>query len=197
MRMTQLIHGGLVLMVMLLTGCADWSYRTIQIGQGPREYSRVLPMEESRKTALGLCSLQTSKTGRTDAIVVLVTEDRRVAAKFWARRMERNWGFGHVESSYELVGELSPKLYGSEGSGPIDTLRSLIVVLTEYRGEKLAMESHAWIAAGLERLMQCWPGDRDAGATSPHLDAKLSQVPGGGTGRMEIDKRGIYQLRYR
>lgn len=189
--------GGLAFSVLFLAGCADWSYRTIKIGQGPRDYARVLPHEESRKTALGLCSLQISKSGHTDAIVVLLTEDRRVAAKFWARHTERNWGFGNPEAKYHLIGELSPKLYGSEGSGPLDTLRSLIVDLTEYRGEKLAMEAHAWVAAGLTRLMQCWPGDREPVSSSPLLEVMLEQTPGGGTGSMEIDKQGIYQLRYR
>ena len=197
MRNMRLITGVLVFLPLCLTGCVGWSYKTIQIDQGPKDYARVLPQEESRKTALGLCSLQNSRSGGTDAIVVFLTEDRRVAAKFWAKQKARNWGFGHVSSEYELVGELSPKLYGTEGSGPIDTLRAVIVDLTEYRGEKLAMEAHAWVAAGLVRLMQCWPGDRDAGASSPLLESKLDLIPGGGTGRMEIDKQGLYQLRYK
>ena len=184
------------LAVFTLTGCADWTYRKIQIGQTPSEYARVLPLENSRKTALGMCSLQAGKSGRTDVIVVFLTEDRRVSAKFWARHKERNWGFGRRETKFELDGELDPKLYGSEGCGPVDTLRALISDLTEYRGEKLALDAHSWIAAGLIRLMQCWPSDRDNGVSSPLLKARLEFIPGGGTGRMEIDPKGCYQLHY-
>lgn len=186
-----------LLALLLQTGCADWSYRTIQIGQTPSEYARVLPIENSRKTALGLCSLQSGRTGRTDAIVVFLTEDRRVAAKFWTQHIERNWGFGRVQTEFRLEGELSPQLYGTQASGPLDTLRAVIIDLNEYRGEKLALETHAWIAGGLIRLMQCWPGERDVGTITPLLKNTLDSIPGGGTGRMEIDQRGYYQLRYR
>jgi hypothetical protein len=180
----------------LLVGCANWSYDQIQLGQSPRDYARVLPAETSRKTALGLCHLSHDKLGHTDALVVLLTSERRVAAKLQARYFESGWRFGRTESGFRLVGELDPELYGVAGSGPLDSLRALAANLTDYRGEKLALDAHAWVAAGLVRLMQRWPNVRDVGISSQRLDQLLERVPGGGTARLEVDTDGIYHLLY-
>jgi len=184
------------LTLLALTGCTNWSYRQIQLGQSPKDYGRVLPAETSRKTALGLCHLSESRLGHTDALVVLLADDRRVAGKLWARRFVRKWRLGGAERGFRLVGELDPELYGVAGSGPLDTLRAIAAELTDYRGEKLAQDAHAWVAAGLVRLMQRWPGVRDTGVSSQRLDELLDLVPGGGTARLEIDDRGIYHLEY-
>jgi hypothetical protein len=184
------------LALLALTGCTNWSYRQVQLGQGTKEYARILPAETSRKTALGLCHLSRDKLGRTDALVVLLTSDRRVAAKLWARHTESDWRLGRAERGFRLVGELDPELYGVAGSGPLDTLRAIAAELTDYRGEQLAQDAHAWVAAGLVRLMQRWPEVRDVGVSSQRLDELLDRVPGGGTARVEIDDRGVYHLEY-
>ena len=186
----------LALVALLLAGCATWSYERIQLGQSPKDYARVLPAETSRKTALGLCHLSQDKLGHTDALVVLLTSDRRVAAKLWARYLERDSWLGSAQRGFRLVGELDPELYGVAGSGPLDTLRAIAAELTDYQGEKLALDAHAWVAAGLIRLMQRWPEVRDVGVSSQRLDGLFDRVPGGGTARLEIDDRGIYHLEY-
>jgi hypothetical protein len=193
------LRGALALLAALallcLTGCADWSYRQIRLGQESDDFERVLPAETSRRTALGLCHLSEDKLGRTDAIVVLLTSDRRVAGKLRAH-FQRNWGF-KTDYGFWLQGELDPELYGVEASGPLDTLRALAVELTDYQGERLALDAHAWAAAGLVRLIQRWPGVADAGVSSQRLEELFEQVPGGGTARLEVDERGIYRLEYR
>jgi hypothetical protein len=188
----------LVLVPLLLTtGCADWSYRQIQLGQSPQDYARILPAGTSRRTALGLCHLSNDHFGRTDAIVVLLTSDRQVAAKLWARHYERNWGFNKVTRGFRLVGELDPELYDVEGTGPLDSLRAIASELTDYRGEKLALEAHAWVAAGLVRFLQRWPPVADMGVTSQRLSELFERVPGGGGAHLEVDEHGIYHFEYR
>ena len=181
---------------LLLAGCANWSYEQIQLGQSPEDYARVLPAGTSRKTALGLCHLSRGRLGHTDALVVLLTSDRRVAAKLWARHSESDWRLGRAECGFRLVGELDPELYAVTGSGPLDTLRAIAGQLTDYQGEKLARDAHAWVAAGLVRLLHRWPEVRDVGVSSQRLDELLELVPGGGTARLEVDARGIYHLEY-
>jgi len=181
---------------LFLTGCADWSYRQIRLGQSSEDYARVLPAETSRRTALGLCHLSSDPFGRTDAFVALLTSDRRVAGKLRARYYERDWGF-KVDRGYWLEGELDPELYGVQSTGPLDTLRAIAADLTDYRGEKLALDAHAWVAAGLLRLMQRWPGVEDVGVSSQRLSELFELVPGGGAARIEVDTQGVYRLEYK
>jgi hypothetical protein len=182
--------------LLLLTGCTDWAYRQIQLGQSAEEYERVLPAETSRRTAVGLCHLSSDRFGRTDAFVVLLTGDRRVAGKLRARHYERDWGL-KVDRGFWLEGELDPELYGVQSAGPLDTLRAIAGDLTDYRGEKLALDAHAWVAAGLVRLMQRWPGVEDVGVSSQRLSELFELVPGGGAARLEVNERGIYRLEYK
>jgi hypothetical protein len=182
--------------LLFLGGCADWSYRQIRLGQSSENCERVLPPETSRRTALGLCHLSSDPFGRTEALVVLLTGDRRVAAKLRARHYERDWGF-KVDRGYWLEGELDPELYGVQSTGPLDTLRAIAADLTDYRGEKLALDAHAWVAAGLVRLMQRWPGVEDVGVSSQRLSELFELVPGGGVARIAVDERGIYRLEYK
>ena len=179
-----------------LVGCVDWGYQRIQLGEPADRYERVLPAETSRRTALGLCHLSEDKFGRTDAFVVLLTSDRRVAGKLRARHYEHDWGF-KVERGFLLEGELDPELCGVQASGPLDTLRAIAGELTDYRGEKLALDAHAWVAAGLARLMQRWPRVEDVGVSSQRLSELFELVPGGGAARIEVDERGIYRLEYK
>jgi hypothetical protein len=179
-----------------LTGCADWSYRQIQLGQPSDNYERVLPAETSRRTALGLCHLSEDGLGRTDAMVVLLTDDRRVAAKMWARHLEREWGW-KTDRGFWLEGELEPELYGAQATGPLDTLRAIAGELTDYRGEKLALDAHAWVAAGLVRLIQRWPRVESTGVSSQRLSELFELVPGGGAARIEVNEQGIYRFEYK
>lgn len=177
-----------------LTGCAAWSYDRIRLGAPRSDYEAVLPREQTRLTDLGICSLL-SKRGRSDAFLILVTADRRVAGKVWATNEERGlltW----TERGFRLRGELDAGLLGAQEAGPIDTLRLLASQVGDYRGEKLAMDAHAWITAGLVRLIQCWPNVMDTGVSTERLTETLDRVPGGGQGTLSASG-GILKFEYR
>lgn len=174
-------------------GCSDWSYRQIRLGQSRAEYERVIP--EGRQTALGLCRLSTNALGDTSALVVLLTDDRRVAGKLEALSRRRDWGLTE-EQSFSLHGELDPLLLHTQEAGPFDTLRLIASELLDYRGEKLATDAHAWIAAGLIRLMQRWPHVNDAAFDTSRIADTLDRVPGGGESRFSLDRAGVYRFEY-
>ena len=181
---------------LLNAGCAQWSYSHIKLGQEPQDYERAFPAESARRTHLGLCSLCEDAFGRTDAVVVLLTRDRRVAGKVHATRFVRDYGFKRDEG-FLLRGELDPQLAELQATGPIDVLRVIATDLAEYQGEKLAMEAHAWVAGGLVRLIQCWPHVNEVGIEAARLTELFELVPGGGEARIAVDQAGIYQFEYR
>lgn len=185
-----------VLTAILQTGCADWSYRRIQLGQQLGEYQRAFPEARSRRTDSTLCCLEQDVTGRTDAVVVLLTRDRQVSGKLHATHFERNYGF-RVETGYLLRGELDPELTQLRATGPVDTLRAIADELTSSTGDKLVKEAHGWVAAGIVRLVQRWPHVGDQGPAFPRLTDMLERVPGGGTARITVNERGAYVLEYR
>lgn len=191
----RLAFPAVVTLCVLLGGCIDASYDKLKIGQQPRDYDKTLPMEFTRRTDLGLAYLEKSSDGRTDAIVVLLTTDRRVAGKLHAIYVERG-GLMGVQRGYRLTGQLDPYLAETSTAGPVDTLRSLVTELLSYRGERMAMDAHAWVAVGLVRLMQRWPGVTDVGVDTQPLTAWLEQVPGGGQGEIAVDSSGAYNFRY-
>jgi hypothetical protein len=181
---------------LLNAGCAQWSYSQIELGQEPQDYERAFPAESARRTHLGLCSLCEDAFGRTDAVVVLLTHDRRVAGKIHATRFLRDYGL-KTDEGFLLQGELDPRLAELQATGPIDTLRVIATDLAEYQGEKLAMEAHAWVAGGLVRLIQCWPHVNEVGIAAARLTELFELVPGGGAARIAVDPAGIYQFEYR
>ena len=181
---------------LLNAACAQWSYDRVKLGQEPRDYERAFPSESARRTHLGLCSLCEDAFGRTDAVVVLLTHDRRVAGKVHATRFVRDYGF-KTDEGFLLRGELDPQLAELQATGPIDTLRVIAADLAEYQGERLAMEAHAWVAGGLVRLIQCWPHVNDVGIAAARLTELFELVPGGGEARIAVDPAGIYQFEYR
>jgi hypothetical protein len=190
-----------VLLLAMLTGllnaaCAQWSYDRVKLGQGPPDYERAFPAESARRTHLGLCSLREDVFGRTDAVVVLLTHDRRVAGKVHATRFIRDYGF-KTDEGFLLQGELDPQLAELQATAPLDTLRAIAVDLAEYQGERLAMEAHAWVAGGLVRLIQCWPHVNDIGIAAVRLTELFELVPGGGEARIAVNPAGIYQFEYR
>ncbi len=192
---TCLLSSGLIAILLGGGGCIQWSYERIQIGQSPQSYDRVLPAEGTLRTELGLTYVGREQPGRTDAIVVLLTSDRRVAGKFAATRYERDWGF-KKESGYRLRGELDLRMANLEAVGAIDALRALIDDMTAYQGEKRARDAYAWVAAGLVRIMQRWPGTGDASAATAKLTEALENVPGGGAAQIGVDPRGLQHFDY-
>jgi hypothetical protein len=187
--------GLLACLWLALPGCADATYDMIRLGQQPQEYERILPADRSRRTHLGLCYLDSDGRGRTDAIVVLLTADRRVAARIQSTCFERDWGF-KLDRGFRLRGELDPQLYDLHAAGPIDTLRAIAGDLSNYQGEKLASDAYAWVAAGLVRLMQRWPKVTDVGVETHKLTELFERVAGGGEARITVDVRGVYRFEY-
>ncbi len=186
---------GCLVVALLLAGCVDVNYDRIALGATPKEYARVLPDEQTRRTDLGLCYVGRDMSGRTDAIVVLLTPDRRVSCKVQASYFERNLGF-RVDRGYRLRGELDPQLAETQSAGPIDTLRAVASDLMAYRGERLSQDAHSWVAAGLVRLIQRWPNVVDPGLETHQLSELFERVAGGGVARISVDARGVYRFEY-
>lgn len=180
---------------LLQCGCVDWTYDRVALGQVLHEYARVFPEERTRRTTSTLCYLGHSPAGRTDAVVLLLTRDRRVAAKMQASHTERKWG-PRTQTAYALRGELDPSLAQLDATGPADALRAVADELTSVEGDKFTRDAHGWVAAGLVRLLQRWPHLGDEGPAPPRLIDILDHVPGSGVARITVDQRGAYILEY-
>ena len=198
-RTLRLPTAAVLPLLIAIVGCGNssthWGYDRIRIGQSPGQYERVLPTADTRRTQLGLCYLGRGALGATDAIVVLLTPDRRVAGKLHARWTQRNYGF-KSELRYRLRGEVDPLLADLRTTGPIDVLRMIASDLVNYQGEQLAREAHHWVAAGLVRMIQPWPHVRDVGLDEAKLREALERVPGGGAVRLGLDGAGVYRFEY-
>ena len=190
-----LLAAAVALTALLPLGCADWSYNQIALRQQLRDYERVFPEGQSRRTETTVCYCEQNVAGRTDAVVVLLTRDRQVCGKFQATHIERNYGLA-TEVSYVLRGEIDPELAHVSGSGPIDTLRVIADELTSLGGDKFARDAHAWVAAGIVRLLQRWPHPGDEGPAFPRLTDALEHVPGGGQARISVNEHGVYLVEY-
>jgi hypothetical protein len=183
--------------LLMLAGCADTTYNQLGLGQERRDFDRIMPRDSTRSTDLGMAYLaHDSGRGRTDAIVVLLTRDRRIAAKIQASYFERNL-LVRVDKGFLLRGEVDPRLAELDASGPIDTLRVIVIDLLDYQGERLATEAHALVAAGLVRLMQAWPNVSDIGIDTTRLNELFERVPGGGTANIAVREDGVYRFEYR
>jgi hypothetical protein len=184
-----------ILATTLAAGCAELSYSGIRLGQEQREYQQAFPEDRTRRTPTGICYLEKDPLGRTDAMVLLLTADRRVAGKLHATHFERNYGF-KVETGYRLVGELDPAMLRLSSTGPIDALRAVADELTATEADAFARQTQAWVAAGLVRLVQHWPHVGDEGPAFTRLTSVLERVLGGGLARITVDPRGVYLLEY-
>jgi hypothetical protein len=190
-------HVGLSLLVFaaLQAGCMDAGYRAIQIGQPQSEIKRFFPEPNSRETSFSLSSVQRDWFGRTDAFVVLLTRDRRVAAKFQATYGDRDLGFQNVRG-YRLRGVVDPELAGFGDTGPIDTARTIADDLTRLEGDAILQEAHDLIAAGIVRLLQQWPGNIDPGPARTRLTDELDTVLGGGSADITVAPEGYFEYTY-
>lgn len=188
---------GVALAAMALAGvgCAKLTYDRLILGEPPSKYERMLPASESRRTAVGLCQLKKSAGGKTESILLVLSDDRRLAGKIRVQRAQRESGL-LSRRTYELYGSINPGLYGAAEAGPADVLRSLVRSLVDYRGEKLAMEAHRLVAAGLLRLLERWPEAADLGL-SAELTADLAEIaPSGGTSRIDVRESGVIDFQY-
>ena len=179
----------------LLGGCAGLSYDRLQLGQEQRAYQRAFPEDRTRRTPTGICYLEHDALGRVDAVVALLTADRRVAGKLHAVHQQRNYGFA-VETTYQLRGELDQGLLKLAGSGPVDTLRAIADELTTPQGDTFVRDAHGWVAAGLVRLVQHWPHIGDEGPAVTRLTDLLDRIPAGGQARITVNPQGVCLIEY-
>lgn len=176
-------------------GCASLNYERIALGMGPAELSRVLPEARTRPTPVGLAYLDPGDAtgGRPGAaIVVLLTEQRRVAGKFLAERTADALWAGRP--AYRLIGEVDAELYGVQQTSPIDVARMIAGELAQVEGERLVREAHGWVAAGLLRWLEGWPGLRDFAVPEDARDRLLELAPAGGT--LALERTGGGRLRF-
>ncbi len=179
-----------------LCGCAQLDYDRLRVGRELREVGRALPADYAARSDLGLCFQKTSALGRTDVIVVLLTRDRRIAAKFHAVHNERHYGLGR-DPAYQLAGELDPTLLGLTDVGPRDRLRALAADLTEPQADPFVREAHAWVAAGLVRIVQLdAPADEDE-PLAERLVEMLERVPAGGRAATTPGPGPVVRIAYR
>lgn len=183
-------------LLLLAGGCSDWSYDRIQIGMTQQQCALLFTEDSVRRTELGFCRLTEDRRGQTDALVVLLSRDGQVAGKLQATLRARDRWI-RVERVFRLRGEVDPGLADLQATGPIDMLRVVTDDLSGYRGAQTAQQAHAWVAAGLARLMERWPHVASADELCPQLTETLERVPGGGTARIEVDRRGVYCFEYR
>lgn len=181
---------------LLLSGCSQLTYGNVKLRESPQQYEKKLPSEQSRRTSVGLTYYNQSWDGKTEAIVVLLSTDRRVAGKIMATRTEPK-PMMLQSGTFTLVGELDPELYDMRSTGPIDTLRVIARSLSEYRGEKLATDAHNLVTAGLVRLMQRWPRVEDVGVTAERLPSLFALAGGTGAASISVDSKGVYHFEYR
>ncbi len=186
---------GVVAAVLPTAGCVAFSFDRVQLGQTQPEYRPAFPEGQTRRTPVGLCYLERDPFGRTDAVVLLLAGDRRVAGKFHAVHVERRSPLA-VETSYQLRGELNPGLARLTGTGPVDTLRAVTDELTTGDPDTFVREAQGWVAAGLVRLIQQWPHTGDAGPAATRVADLLERVPGQGTARVTVTPAGVLQFEY-
>ncbi|MFN0136584.1 MAG: hypothetical protein ACKVS9_10770 [Phycisphaerae bacterium] len=185
----------MIAMPWLLAGCSQLTYDNLKLREAPTDYERKLPAEQSRRTSVGI-AYYTASANRAEAIVILRSNDGRVAGRMLATRSDPN-KWMRQGSQYSLVGELDPELLDLRSVGPIDALRLITQSLTEYRGEKLATDAHDLVCAGLVRLLQRWPRAEDVGARSERLPRLFELAPGTGEAIVAVDANGVYHFEYR
>lgn len=175
-------------------GCADWRYDEIRLRAAPREYATILAAQRTRQTPLGLAHLDRRSADRPEALLVVLSGDRRVAGKLQVLRSRRMTISG-TRDVYELRGDLDAALIGAAEAGPVDALRLLLSELEILPREPLPRTVYGSIAAGLVRLLDRWPAatapevDRDA------LDEWLCEINPEGQADISTND-GVVRIRY-
>lgn len=176
-------------------GCASWNFQQLKIGQGPGEYDRILPAEQTRRTEGGIASWSDDPlAGRSDATIVLLSRDRRIAGRILTSRIERVGLRREIEVMLE--GELDPRLAGLERTGPIDILRALLSELAQFQGEQLARDANAHTAAAIARMVAAWPGSESPAPRMSGLSDFMDRIPSGGETSVTVDGDGLIRFRY-
>lgn len=185
----------LALLVTSLAGCAQMNYDQVRLGTTADRPNRLFAEAQSRRTALGVAYLDTDMLGKVEAAVVLLSPEQRVAAKFYAVYDPQSLNPASP-ATYTLRGELDPDLTTLRNAGPLDTLRVIADELTDSGDEQRVRDAHAWIAAGLVRLVQQWPHATDPGPAATRITETLARVPAGGTADLSTGPDGTLTVTY-
>ncbi|MBL8878843.1 MAG: hypothetical protein JNG88_06950 [Phycisphaerales bacterium] len=184
-----------LLLIVACGGCAQWNYQQLKIGQGPAEYDRILPADQTRRTEGGIASWSDDPlAGRSDATIAFLSRDRRIAGRFLTSRVERIGLRREVEVTLE--GELDPRLAALERTGPIDILRALLSELAQFQGEQLARDANAYTAATIARMIAAWPGTDTPAQRMTGLSDYMDRVPSGGETTIVVDREGVIRFGY-
>lgn len=179
----------------MMCGCAELHYSRVRLGQTPEQYDKVLPQESVRRTDAGMCWLERDRFGRTDAIVLLMSRDKRVGGKLRATRIHRDYGM-MSETRYELSGEIDPRISGYRETGPLDMIRAVQMDLAEQSGDATAVQALRLVSTGLLRVLQRWPNSGEP-VTPVTLGESVELVPGGGEATLRVDRGGLFHIAYR
>jgi hypothetical protein len=162
-----------------LTGCASLSYDRIRLGAAPADYDNVLPSATTRRTTVGLTHWSDSPTSH-DAVVILLSDDRRVAGKLHARRFASGLWSQRNAPRYELVCELDRSLFEVGDTSPIDVMRMILADLAEAATEPSVRDAQDTIIAGIAQCLRRWPGVEDSGMSARDAERFEDLAPPGG-----------------
>lgn len=182
-------------LLLATTGCSGWAYDQVRLAHDKSDYETKFLTTKTRRTELGLANLDSDGPGRTDAVVVLVTHDRRIAGKFHATLVERNYGFT-TGRGYQLRGEFDTHLAGFSDTGAVDALRAISVELLRVGNDKLVRDVHSLVAAGLIRMIEQAPQGAETLPVYPRLLDMLERVPAGGVATINDSEPGIIRVHY-
>ena len=178
-----------------LSGCANWSYNALHIGQTPREYADVLPRTFTRDTGDDLCYYEEKRGQRFEAIIVNLGADRRVDGKWQAQRRVRKDWLGRESLMYGLRGEFDPTRVGLDEAAAADVLRFYLLALTEWHDDPQVIMARGMIATGVVRLLESWP-EIDLSDLADDVDALQLLSVGGGTAKVAQDANGVFHFEY-
>jgi len=181
-------------LLLIQAGCAGWSYDLVQIGMRQDQCRGKLAEDTFRRTDLGYCYFR-EQPEQVEAVVILIGRDGQVAGKLHVRRINPGAWF-RGPGSFRLRGELDVQRCVLDATGPIDALRAIADDLLGYHGTRPVAQAHAWVAAGLVRLMERWPHVGAQAAGYPQLTEVLERVPGGGVASVRINRQQVYSLEY-
>ncbi len=188
-------HAFALTALLTIAGCTQWTYDRIALGTPLSDAERSIPEDSRLRSDRAVALLEGGAPERVDAVVFLLTKDALVSGKFVAEyRPATAWTLG--KGSYKLSGELDPKRAGIGELGPLDTLRAVADDLTNVRPEQSAGVAHAWVAAGLVRMLQSWPSATDEGPAYPRLTDILELVPAGGESKTALGEDGVFRISY-
>lgn len=177
-------------------GCVGLSYDRLSLGAARNEYETAFPEEAARRSDKTVAYFEKSPLGEVEAVVVLISADRRVAGKLRVSAREPSSSFQPASTRVQLIGEIDPRLAGYERVGPIDTLRAIAADLADNPADALTRDAHGWVSAALVRLLQRWPSVEDEGPAITQVQDYLDRVPAGGIATLTSDERGVFRVAY-